>query len=213
LTTILLVRHGESEANRLGFFAGQTDVALLEKGIEQAQAAGTYIAQNYKIDKVYASDLKRAHKTGEEIARLVDAPLIADKRLREINAGLWQGNKFDDLLIRYRESYTCWLNDIGNCQCDGGESIKQLSQRVSEALTEIAEANIGKTVVVATHATPIRAMQCVLKGLPLKEMKHIPWVSNASITVLTYENTIWQFAKEGEDSFLSELKTSFPPNV
>lgn len=213
MTTILLVRHGESEANRLGFFAGQTDAALLEKGIEQAKATGTYIAQNYTIDKVYASDLRRAYKTGEEIAKLTEAPLIADNRLREINAGLWQGRKFDDLLIRYHESYTCWLQDIGNCRCDGGESIQQLSQRVCEVLTEIAQANPGKTVVVATHATPIRAMQCILKGLPLDEMKHIPWVSNASVTELTYANAAWQFIQEGEDRFLSELKTSFPPNV
>ena len=213
MTTIILVRHGESEANRLGFFAGQTDVDLLEKGIAQARSTGVYISRNYKVDKVYASDLKRAYKTGALISELVGAELIADKRLREINAGLWQGNTFDDLLTHYNEGYTCWLNDIGNCQCDGGESIKQLSERIFEVLCEIAESNIGKTVVVATHATPIRAMQCVLKYLPLGEMKNIPWVSNASVTEISYANKKWTFVKEGEDDFLSELRTSFPTNV
>ena len=213
MTTILLVRHGESDANRQHFFAGQTDVALLEKGVEQAQAAGTYIAKTYAVDTVYASDLKRARKTGEVIAELVHAPLLTDVRLREIYAGAWQGNTFDDLQTCFRDGYACWLNDIGNCVCEGGESVKQLGERVAAALTDIAEENAGKTVVVATHATPIRAMQCVLKGLPWDEMKNIPWVSNASVTELVYENGTWQFVSEGEDRFLSDLKTSFPPNV
>ena len=213
MTTVILVRHGESEANRQGYFAGQTDAELLDKGIQQARATGTYISQNYRVDKIYASDLKRAYKTGAEISELTGAPLLADKRLREINAGLWQGNAFDDILTRYPDSYTCWLNDIGNCRCDGGESVKQLSERVSEALCEIAEANPGETIVVATHATPIRAIQCVLKDLALDEMKNIPWVSNASVTEIAYENGKWTFVKEGEDGFLSQLKTSFPPNV
>ena len=213
MTKILLIRHGESEANRKGFFAGQTDVELLEKGIEQARATGAYISQNYQVDKVYASDLKRAYKTGAMIAELTGAELIADKRLREINAGLWQGNAFDDILTRYHDSYTCWLHDIGNCRCDGGESVKQLGERILEALREIAGSNPDKTVVVATHATPIRVMQCILKGLPLDEMKSIPWVSNASVTEIACKEGEWTFVKEGEDGFLSQLKTSFPPNV
>ena len=52
MTTLILVRHGESEANRLGFFAGQIDVSLMEKGIQQAQAAGAYIARHYQVDQV-----------------------------------------------------------------------------------------------------------------------------------------------------------------
>ena len=213
MTKIILVRHGESEANRLGFFAGQIDVPLMEKGIQQAYSTATYISQHYKVDKVYASDLKRAHKTGEIISRMINTELIADKRLREINAGLWQGKKFDDLIVHYHAGYSCWLNDIGNCKCEGGESVKKLSERFFLALKEIAEVEEGKTVVVATHATPIRAMQCVLKGLPLSEMKNIPWVSNASITEILYENKDWFFIKEDENDFLLDLKTSFPPNV
>ena len=211
MTTLILVRHGESEANRLGFFAGQIDVSLMEKGIQQAQAAGAYIARHYQVDKVYASDLQRARKTGEVIADIVSAGLVTDRRLREINAGSWQGQPFDDLLKL--DSYGCWLHDIGSCQCDGGESVRQLSERFAQALTDIAEKEAGKTIVIATHATPIRAMQCVLKGLPLSEMKSIPWVSNASITELAYDNHTWRFVKEDENQYLSDLKTTFAANV
>ena len=213
MTTLILIRHGESAANRDGIFAGHTDVELLDKGIEQAKKTAEYIAENYKADKVYASDLKRAYKTGEIIADLSGVGIVADKRLREINGGQWQGRKFTDLVESYAEEYSCWLNDIGNSCCTDGESVAQLGERVLEALTEIAEENNGKTVVIATHATPIRTMQCILQGLSLDVMKDIPWVSNASVTEITYENGKWSFVKVGEDKHLSALRTSFPANV
>ena len=59
MTTLLLIRHGQSEANKLGVFAGHFDAPLLPLGIEQAKKTAAYIAENYKVDKVYASDLKR----------------------------------------------------------------------------------------------------------------------------------------------------------
>ena len=213
MTTLLLVRHGESEANRLGFFAGQTDVELLEKGALQAGITGEYIAKNYKVERVYASDLVRARKTGEIIAEKTNSELVTDRRLREINAGVWQGKTFDELTANYSEGYSKWLSDIGNTRCEGGESVRELSERICAALTDIAERESGKTVVIATHATPIRTAQCVLGGLPLDEMKNVPWVSNASVTELQYEGGVWRFVRENECGFLSELKTSFPANV
>ncbi len=213
MATLLLVRHGESEANRSGTFAGQTDVQLLHKGIEQARKTAEYIAEHYTVSRVYASDLKRAYKTGRVISDLLQVDLISNEKLREINAGEWQGKMFDELVANYQEDYACWLSDIGNCTCTGGESVKQLGVRVVEALTDIAEDNIGKTVVIATHATPIRVLQCLLQGLSLDAMKDIPWVSNASVTELTYESGKWNFVNVGEDKHLSELKTSFPANV
>ncbi len=213
MTTLLLVRHGESEANRMGIFAGHTDVKLLNKGIEQAKKTAEYIAKHYTVSSVYASDLERAYKTGKVIADLLQVDLIGEEKLREINAGEWQGKRFDELVSDYQEDYACWLSDIGNCTCSGGESVKQLGVRVLKALRDIAEDNIGKTVVIATHATPIRVAQCLLQGYTLDDMKDIPWVSNASVTQLSYENGKWTFVNIGQDKHLSDLKTSFPANV
>lgn len=213
MTTLILVRHGQSEANLAGTFAGQSDVELLEMGIMQAQKTAEYIAEHYKTDIVYASDLKRAYKTGEIIANLTKTKIIPDKNLREIYAGEWQGKKFDALTTIYKEDYSIWLQDIGNSHCTGGESAEQLGERIINALTKIAQSNDGKTVVIALHATPIRVAQCLMSGLTLDSMKNIPWVSNASITEVTYENGEWKFVKIGIDEHLSELKTTFAANV
>lgn len=213
MTRLILIRHGESKANKQGIFAGHMDVELEEKGILQAEKTAEYIHKNYKIDKVYASDLQRAFKTGKAVADLFELEIVADKQLREVYAGDWEGKKFTDIIRDYKKDYSCWLNDIGNCRCTGGESIKELGARVLAALERISKENPKKTVAIATHATPIRVMQCILSGKTLDEMKNTPWVRNASITEIIYDNGSWSFVRVGEDKHLSELKTEFPANV
>lgn len=213
MTTLLLVRHGQSEANRLKTFAGNTDVPLDEKGILQANKTGEFIKENYKIDSVYASDLKRAFLTGEIISEHSGVEIKKEKLLREIFAGEWEGKSFDTLTTEFSSDYSVWLSDIGKSKCTNGESVKELSERILRALSSIAEENDGKTVVIATHATPIRSMMCILNGLSLDEMKNVGWVSNASVTELFYDNGKWSFGKTGQDAHLSELRSTFPKNV
>ena len=213
MTTFLLIRHGESEANRQGIFAGHLDVALQNTGLRQAQATAQYIVENYKVDKVYASDLKRAFDTGKCVADLIGTTPIPNKNLREIFAGKWDGCKFDDLVNNFKEDYRTWLTDIGNCRCTGGESVGELGDRVMSALTDIAKDNPDKTIVIATHATPIRIVQCLLSGFSLDSMKDVPWVTNASITEISYDGDEWHLIRAGEDAHLQELKTELPANV
>lgn len=213
MTTLLLVRHGESEANRLKFFAGNTDVSLDEKGIEQAKRTGKYIFENYKVDVFLSSDLNRAFTTASLISQYFGAEVTKNKNLREIFAGLWEGKSFDFLQKEYSEDYSRWRNDIGTAVCTGGESVKELSERIQAELLRIAEENPDKTVLIATHATPIRAMMCLLNGKNLSAMKDIPWVSNASVTELFFERGSWHFGKEGADAHLADIKSIFPKNV
>ncbi len=67
MTKLILIRHGESVANRNHIFVGHTDVELEEKGVKQAELTAQYVYENFKVDKVYASDLKRAYETGKKV--------------------------------------------------------------------------------------------------------------------------------------------------
>jgi len=213
MTTLLMIRHGESEANRNKLFAGNLDADLQNNGLKQAQKTAEFIAANYKVDKVYASDLKRAFKTGKCVADLVGVEIIPNKNLREISAGKWEGISFDDLAVNYADDYNVWLTDIGNACCTGGESVKQLGKRIMDELTAIASANGGKTIVIATHATPIRVMQTLVQYGNLDNMKSVSWVTNASVTTFEYENGVWRCVKVSQDAHLSDLKTELPANV
>ena len=213
MTTVILIRHGESEANREDIFAGHLNVDLMPKGVEQAQKTAQYIVENYTVDKIYASDLKRAYKTGKTLADKLGMEIIADKRFREIDAGEWEGIKFNELGDKYAEDFRIWRDDIANAKCTGGESVEDLRKRVFGAATEVAENNDGKTVVIATHATPIRVMQTYVQMGSLEKMNDIPWVSNASVSVFEYDNGKWTCKAVSMDKHLGDLVTVLPSNV
>lgn len=212
MTTMLVIRHGQSVSNIKGVFTGNLDLALTDQGLQQAAVTAQYILDNFHVDAVYASDLCRAIDTGKAVADKLGLSVHTDRRLREIWAGNWEGRSFNELTEHF-PSYTVWRTDIGSCVTDGGESVAQLSKRVLEAFTDIAKANEGKTLVVATHATPIRALQCHCEGKTLAQMKDVPWVTNASVTTVVYENGTLRLQEVYHDSHLGSIVSRFPSNV
>lgn len=212
MTKFLMIRHGQSEANLHKCFAGHMDSPATELGMQQAQITARYIAQNYNIHAVYSSDLKRAAAVGEAVSAEAGVPLTLDAQLREINAGRWESVGFDELVANF-PAYKVWVDDIGNSCCDGGETVQQLQQRIRAALERIAAAHPDQTVVITTHATPIRTIQCICEGKSLSQMKNVPWVSNASVTEIFYENGVFTEGKVAQDSHLGDLVSILPPNV
>ncbi len=213
MTTVILIRHGESEANRKNVFAGHIDPDLEEQGLRQAKLTARYVAENYQVDAVYASDLTRASKTAQCLGELLQMPVIKEQGLREIDAGKWEGVSFNEVLVLYPEEFGVWVRDLGSAQCPGGESVRELGARVFKTLTSIAEKEADKTVVVATHATPIRAMQSIVTTGDVRAMKDIPWASNASLTVFTYEGGKWKLVEASIDGHLFDCKTALPDTV
>lgn len=213
MTKLLLIRHGESEANRNKIFAGHYDADLQDTGILQAQLTAEYISKNFNVDKVYTSDLKRAYKTGKALADVTNTKLIATSELREINAGKWEGMIFNEIPKVYSRDFELWYSDIGNARCTDGESVAELGERIMNFLTKIAIENDGKTIGVATHATPIRAMQTLVQTGDLNDMNSFPWVSNASVSVFNYDNGIWNVERVSIDKHLGAIRTEPPKEV
>lgn len=187
MTEIILVRHGESLGNRKKVFLGHTDWDLTEKGYEQAKRVAEYI-DNYNIYKIYASDLKRAYNTVNEVAKRKNMPITATKEFREIFAGDWEAEEYSVINEKYSEDRYVWDHDIGNARCTNGESVRELQERVVKEFYRIAEENKGKTVLIGTHATPIRVLKCHILGKNIQEAKDIEWPKNASATIINVEN-------------------------
>ncbi|MBR2908260.1 MAG: histidine phosphatase family protein [Clostridia bacterium] len=213
MTRFILVRHGQSQANAEERFAGHYDAPLTEHGHAQARATAQYVVGHYKIDAIYSSDLLRAYHTGKPAADLLGIEIIPDEGLREIFEGEWSGKKFLDLPIDHPEDFYVWRTDIGHARCTGGESTAELLVRVRAALERIAGENDGRTVLITTHATPIRVMQTFAEKGSLEEMQNVPWVTNASVSELLYDNGEWRFTRVSYDEHLGELKVAPPRNV
>lgn len=213
MTRLLLVRHGQSESNIRDTFTGHMDAPLSELGLAQAACTAQFILENYHVDAIYSSDLQRAYVTGLPVAEKLGLQIHTDKNLREIYGGDWEGRHFSTLSETHPAEYALWQQDMGNSRCPGGESVAELADRVWECVMEICENNPGKTVLIATHATPIRAIQWMTTGTPLSFMKQIPWASNASVSEFAYENGRLTPIKLSQDGHLADMKTQLPANI
>ncbi len=211
-TTLILVRHGYSVSNDLKYFTGGMDIPLTETGKLQAEKCAVYL-KDTPADFIYSSDLSRAMDTAKPISEVLHLPIVPDSALREISAGLWEGEYFTELEKRFPESYRTWKENIGLAVCDGGESVRDFSKRIIKGVTAIAERHPEKTIIITTHATPIRVLCTVASGLPIEKMAEIPWVKNASINIFEYEDGAFQIVKKDLTDHLGDLKTALPKNV
>ncbi len=213
-TKLILVRHGESEANAEHRFTGQSNrYGLTERGHAQAELTAVLL-QDTKIDAIYASDLRRAYETTVHIANKHGMTITEHIGMREIYAGKWEGERFEDLPTLYPDDFSVWKNDIGRAVPTGGESVAALKERVNAAIEEIVRANPGRTVCIGTHATPIRVMQCIWEGRSLDEMKDVPFVPNASVTTVFYEEDLsFHDPCIGQSEHLGVLSTRLPKMV
>lgn len=192
-TRIILVRHAQGEGNLKGEFHGQYPSDLTPLGITQAECTAEFL-KNYKIDAAFASDIPRAYSTAKIIAEKHGIEVIKEEGLREINGGVWEQMKFDNISVEYPEDYAVWKNDLGNCTCPQGESVRHLAQRVRSTIERIVRENAGKTILIGTHATPARVMGCVWKGLDISEIVNLKWVPNASVSIADYDSETLEFS-------------------
>ena len=191
-TRIILVRHAQGEGNLKGEFHGQFPSDLTELGVTQAECTAEFL-KDYPIDIAFASDIPRAYSTAKIIAQAHGLEVVKEKGLREINGGVWETMKFDDIVVKYPEEYDIWKHDLGNCTCPGGESVRHLADRVKTTIERIVKENAGKTILIGTHATPARVMGCVWKRLDITEIVNLKWVPNASVSITDYDSETLEF--------------------
>ncbi len=212
MTDLYFIRHGQSEANVSQSFAGYTDSPLTPLGKKQAEATSAFFDE-IKPDKVYSSPLQRAYNTGLAVAKRYNIEIETDDRLKEIYGGKWETIPFAELINLYHDDFSVWINDLGKAVCTEGESTIELQNRVNQAVLEIVKNNPGRKIVIATHATPIRVMECIWNKVSLTEMKDIPWVSNASVTHVRYENSEGKIIFRSYDKHLAGMTTELPKGI
>ncbi len=212
MTRFIMVRHGFSVANSEKIFAGHSDFPLTDIGKTQADMCAEAL-RDEKIDAIYSSDIGRAYDTAKPIAASHSLEIIIHKGLREIYAGEWEGLSFEELDEKYTKEFGLWKSDIGRARCTGGESPAELYERILFTLKSIASENEGKTVCIATHATPIRAVCAAAEGLEPEDMAKIKWTANASISLFEYDDGRFTAIYTSRTDHLGDLRTALPSNV
>lgn len=181
ITSFLLVRHAESEANAGAYFGSQSDSKLNDKGKLQV-AALTAALRDLAIDAVYSSDLSRALDTVSPLAAARNLAVVATDRLRERAMGELTGLSFEQARERYPEMWRELVARTPTAAPPGGESHVDLYNRVAAVLDELAERHRGGVVLIGSHGVAINHMLRHLLGLHDHTLPVWFAVDNASVS-------------------------------
>jgi len=166
VTTLLLVRHGETDWNAEGRLQGHTDRPLSDYGRRQARRLAEEL-EGEELEAIYSSDLARAHETAEIVGERLGLPISLEPALREKDWGSWEGL---DAVERDRVEFV-------------GESTEAHQERMLRALRRIAELHPGNgRVLVVTHGGSMRRVQTAAMGMAL------PVVENCGRWLCACEN-------------------------
>jgi probable phosphoglycerate mutase len=186
--TLFLVRHGESGWNRERLIQGQSRMApgLTPAGREDAfGAADDLVAAG--ADLILASDLRRAVETALAIAARLGVGIRLESRLRERLLGAAEGRPSDQV-DPHELGVTGRRVTDPDARPLGGESVRQLYDRVTGLLSELVSTSPGRRIILVTHGGPIRVARAYLAGVGAGEMTW-PNVPNGSIVVMTLAET------------------------
>ena len=192
MSKLIILRHGESEWNKLNLFTGWEDVNLTDQGKIEAKLAA-FAIQNLKVDvnHAYTSALKRASKTLEIVLNVLkkDIPIISDPALNERNYGSLTGmnkdearNKWGDEQVKlWRRSY-----DIAP---ENGESLKDTCNRTIPYFKKniLPKLHDGENIIITAHGNSLRSIIMHVEDLSEEAIVNVEITTGIPI-VYEYEN-------------------------
>ena len=190
MTAILyFVRHGETVWNKRQILQGHLDSDLTETGIKQTHQLGKRL-KDFKLDRVYASDLGRASKTARIIADYLEMPVKMDTGLRERNLGIFQGLLWDETERRFPDEYWRYRNAGPDYRIPNGESWNEAEERIIGTIRHIAVKNDGQRALVVTHGGLMNILFRHVLQIPHGAPRRFT-LKNSSISKLIITNGEW----------------------
>lgn len=180
MTTLLLVRHGETDWNHDGRWQGGSNTSLNETGREQARALANTL--DGTVDAIYSSDLTRARETAEILADRLRLEVHLDERIRERGFGAWEGLTTAEVEERYADEHRLWRLGEGPGAADA-EPFDIFAARISSFLDELLDRHPEDEVLVVAHGGSIRVIHALARGLDyVRDHRLIPGVPNCVVT-------------------------------
>lgn len=187
-TTIYLVRHGETAANRIRRVQPY-EISLSQRGRVQARLLAARLEDEGPFSVLYTSDLPRARQTAAVIGRRLGLRAIPDARLRELDSGDWKGVLYDEIEARTGGQRSRWIAAGGLERLPGpaGESTTDVFARVTAAFEEIVGRHAGEKVALVSHSWALSLLLAAIFDCPFAEAfgDQRFHVDNASVTMVT----------------------------
>ena len=164
MTSIYLVRHGQTAWNKEEIFRGRTDVPLDETGLKQAELVGEYF-KGMEIGAIYSSPLSRALQTAQKIAQFSDLKVQPLPGIIDISFGKWEGRPHQEIRENDKETYRQWVETPHLVRLPGGEGLDDVRVRAMAALEEVIRSHPGKTLVLVSHRVICKVLICAILNL------------------------------------------------
>jgi broad specificity phosphatase PhoE len=186
-TRIILVRHGQTESNKTGFYMGHSSEDLNETGYSQAQSLSLKLAE-LPIDSIYTSPLQRTLSTASVIARPHKLEPIPVNDLIENYPGDWQGLNKDEIMRKWPELFQQWLTDPTAVTLPNGEKFEEVTERAIRAFDMILKSNESKYVIIVTHEIVVKVLVIHALGAPSSIYRRFS-IDNSSRSTIRITNS------------------------
>ncbi len=164
MTSIYLVRHGQTAWNKEEIFRGRTDIPLDESGLKQADLVGQYF-KGMEIHAIYSSPLSRALQTAQKIAQFHNLKVQPLQGIIDMSFGKWQGRPHQEIRENDKETYRQWRDEPHLVRLPGGEGLDDVRVRAMASLEEVIRNHPGKTLVLVSHRVICKVLICAILGL------------------------------------------------
>lgn len=204
MTKIILIRHGQTEWNLKGRYQGQSDIALSEKGKEQARQ----LAENFPVNTVdafYASDLNRAMDTAAAVASSFHQEVQPVKELREIHFGKWEGLTYQEICAGWPKESKNFFSDPEQADIPDGETFTEVQNRGVQAVLKIAALHPEQTVAITAHGGILRTILAEALHMPMQYM----WTmrqDNTAVNIIHYDENYRMIELLNSTAHLHKMK-------
>ncbi len=165
ITTIILVRHGETVANREGIFRGRYDFPLNDVGLRQSKLLADEISGRFSVSAIYSSPLSRATATAEPIALAFGLEMQIEPDFTNISLGNWEGVSHIEIEKQIPDQYRLWLTEPEKLEITDGETLAQVQNRAVSGIDRLVRENEDKTFVVVSHRAVLKPLIAGLIGI------------------------------------------------
>jgi len=204
MTSIYLVRHGQTAWNREEIFRGRTDVPLDETGLRQAELAGQYF-KGMEIHGIYSSPLSRAWQTAQKVAQFHRLKVESSEGIIDMSFGNWEGHAHQEIRKIDNETYHQWVESPHLVRLPGGESLDDVRTRALGTMEEVIRKHQGETLILVSHRVVCKVLICAILGLDNSHFWQIAQDTTA-INLIQYKNGRYILSLMNETCHLKALK-------
>ena len=183
-TTILLIRHGETDWNAAGRWQGHSDIPLNDNGRRQSQALAQRLAA-WPIQALYTSDLKRAKETADIIAHSHEITPVLDAALRERYGGFFQGLTGEEIRSTYAAQ---WKMLIEGHDLEGIESNTAAQERIWHAFEKITATHQGEMIAFVSHGATLGLLIAKALGFTLAQRPRFTMRQNTGLSIIELDD-------------------------